>query len=278
MHPTRPHGPPRTAPSGPAGGPAAQAGDGRPHPAGRGAWFNGRKVWDSGGVSALAVGGSFGPAIASVNLARAHLPRAAGVAPLALVAAGAASAYAEAAIRDRTGIQSTALPPARAYDVVAPAVFGGVNAAYLVSGLPKFKPASPQGVAATLAVSAVSTFLAGAGAEALAQGMRGGPGEEEPRPQAPTLEQTRSVAIGRAASMVPAAAFGRGVSQVLARGPLEAGEAKTLALLNTGALAGSWVFRGVLAPEPAGTASATAEGPEGTPAPRTWNVREMPGP
>lgn len=205
------------------------------------------KVGKNAVASAIALGGCFGTMSALNNAVRATpgMPI-----PVRIVTGLLPSAsvfptpWVEDGVRQTMGTTAT-LPvrPSLAHDAVASASLFLVNVVCARSAsIPKWRPATPAGMAAGVLQCTAASLIAGGASELTAQRMNAG---EPPRRQvakAPPQMDITDKATGRVLSQVPAAALQTGIA--LSGKPLPS----RWSLLPLGAVTGGWAFRRELAP------------------------------
>jgi hypothetical protein len=152
--------------------------------------------------------------------------------------------WVEDSVRAALGTRATyPVEPSLAHDAVAGATLFLFNRACARSArIPKFLPATPAGMAATVVQATVASVFAGGASEITAQWMNGHIPAGEGAPSAPPpLDNTRK-ATGRLISQVPAAILQTSIALVgkpsLAKG----------SLVPMGVVTGGWSFRRVLIP------------------------------
>lgn len=163
-----------------------------------------RRIGQNALISALAQGGCFGLAFSLNNYlrinARPLIKQLSGF--FSPIVGGFSTSVAEGVVRDKVGMQPTALPSGQStwwHDAIPSFVLLTINKAYAKSRcLPKFGPATPAGMATTALLSIVGTGLAGALGEATAQGAGGQ--QAQPRPDTKAIVER---GVTRAATLVP---------------------------------------------------------------------------
>ncbi|MBC7503119.1 MAG: hypothetical protein H7315_21875 [Herminiimonas sp.] len=178
-----------------------------------------RRVASNGFLSSSSIALSFGLFTALNNIARLHPnPVVKLVGAHTPLAAGLASAYVAQGIRDVFKIVSTEpVSPSLAHDAIAPACLMGASYSYALSTLPKFAPATPAGVAATVLVTATGAGFGGALTELASQKMesdhnRSPSSARKKRPTAPPT--TLQVGIGRAITQLPLVSLHRSIAAI----------------------------------------------------------------
>lgn len=205
------------------------------------------KVGKNALASAVALGGCFGTMTALNNAVRATpgMPTpvriVTGLLPTVSVFA---TPWVEDNVRQTVGTTAT-LPvrPSLAHDAVASVSLFAFNVACARSAsVPKFRPATPAGVAAGVLQCTAASLIAGGASEITAQWMNE---RDRPHPQAaPTPPQMSNTdkATGRILSQVPAATLQTGVA--LSGKPVPT----RWSLLPLGLVTGGWAFRRQLTP------------------------------
>jgi hypothetical protein len=205
------------------------------------------KVGKNALASAVALGGCFGTMTALNHAVRATpaMPTpvriVAGLLPSVSVFA---TPWVEDGVRNAVGTTAT-LPvrPSLAHDAVASVSLFAFNVACARSAfVPKFRPATPAGVAAGVLQCTAASLIAGGASEITAQWMNE---RDRPHPQAaPTPPQMTNSdkATGRILSQVPAATLQTGVA--LSGKPVPT----RWSLLPLGLVTGGWAFRRQLTP------------------------------
>ena len=178
-----------------------------------------RRVASNGFLSGSSIAFSFGLFAAVNNIARLHPnPVVKLVGAHTPLAAGLASAYVAQGIRDVFKIVSTEpVSPSLAHDAIAPACLMAASYSYALSALPKFAPATPAGVAATVLVAATGAGFGGALTELASQKMRSdhdlSPSSlRKKRSAAPPT--TLQVGIGRAITQLPLVSLHRSIAAI----------------------------------------------------------------
>lgn len=182
-----------------------------------------RRVASNGFLSSSSIALSFGLFTALNNIARLHPnPVVKLVGAHTPLAAGLASAYVAQGIRDVFKIVSTEpVSPSLAHDAISPACLMGASYSYALSTLPKFSPATPAGVAATVLTTAAGAGLGGALTELASQKMasdhdRSLSSARKKHSAAPPT--TLQVGIGRAITQLPLVSLHRSIAAITTNG------------------------------------------------------------
>ncbi len=205
------------------------------------------KVGKNAVASAIALGGCFGTMTALNNAVRTMpgMPLPARIVTGLLPTAGVfPTPWVEDTVRQTVGTTAT-LPvrPSLAHDAVASASLFLFNVVCARSAsIPKFRPATPAGMAAGVLQCTAASLLAGGASEITAQWMNSAERTRRQAAAAPPQMNTTDKATGRLLSQVPAAALQTGIA--LSGKPL----VSSRALLPLGAVTGGWAFRRQLAP------------------------------
>lgn len=234
-------------PRGPAtpGDAVGVAGPGREE---RRSFENALKIGRSATIAMLAQGSCFGSSFALGNYLRASGPPvvkvAAGLLP---VAAAALTAPLEMRLRELLNEPGTRpKEPSLLHDAIPSAVLFAVNAGYIKSSaLPKFPPTSGRAALATATLSFVGTFVAGAATEAAAQYSRRHDPDAAAPPPLPDRSETGRIAVGRALSFMPMAAYMQIPAAYFTH---QNAVPPQLALFPIGVALTGWTFRRVLMP------------------------------
>ncbi len=210
---------------------------------------NTARVAKNAAASAVALGSCFGTMTALNNAVRATpgMPLYARLVTGLLPTAGVLpTPWVEDAARQAMGTTAT-LPvqPSLAHDAVAGISLFAFNVACIRSPwIPKFRPATPAGMAATVVQCTCASLLAGGASELTAQWMNAHEARDgQPHP-APAHFDNPHKAAGRLFSQLPAAGVQTGIA--LSGKPLPS----RWSLLPLGAVTGGWSFRRELIPAP----------------------------
>ena len=205
------------------------------------------KVGKNAVASAIALGGCFGTMTALNQAVRAtpSMPLPVRVVTGMLPTAGVfPTPWVEEGVRHTVGTTAT-LPvrPSLAHDAVASAGLFLFNFACARSTqIPKFQPATPAGMAATVLQCTVASWIAGGASELTAQWMNAGEPPSKRTVQALPYRPNTDKATGRLLSQLPAAALQTGIA--LSGKPLPS----RASLLPLGVVTGGWAFRRELMP------------------------------
>ncbi len=205
------------------------------------------KVAKNAAASAVALGSCFGTMSALNNAVRATpgMPAAVKAFTGLLPSAGVfPTPWVEDGMRHALSTTAT-LPtePSLAHDAVAGATLFLFNRACARSAyIPKFRAATPAGMAATVLQATAASIFAGAATELTAQWMNDKDRPSDDTAAAPAPIDNPRKATGRLLSQVPAATLQTGLA--LVGKPLP----PALSLLPMGVVTGGWCFRRVLIP------------------------------